>query len=79
MISRNQAIEAVLEYLGRGLRIQLMASPGWPHDAMRTSGGESKAVWSVFVASDVTGVGAGHYIILDADTGEVVSDQWCDE
>lgn len=79
MITREEAIARAHEYLGHGRRAQLEVSEGWPKGAYRPFNGAPETVWSVFVASDVTGVGSSHFVVIDAATGKVVSDQWCGE
>lgn len=87
MITREQAIQAAINYLIRRLHQRLEAREGWPtgmpvpprlpRDSLCS---ESERVWRVCVPSDEPQhVGASRYLVIDQESGEVVADGWCGE
>lgn len=75
VIGRDRAFEIAIEHLTRGLRARLVVKRGWPLGAIVPAGGDSRAVWRIAVPDDEMRVGATRFIIIDAETGEVIADQ----
>ncbi len=90
MITREQAIQAAIDYLTRGLRRRLQAAEGWPEGMLvppRFVGGSlsreseegAERVWQVLVPSDEPHVGSSRYLVIDQETGKVIADGWAGE
>jgi hypothetical protein len=83
MITREEAVERAVAYLGRRYIGQLEALEGWPGEVEPYDAGTEcdessiegwpRRVWRVHIPDDSPHVGADRFLILDAESGAVVT------